>query len=236
MTTKALFKIAVCYLCVISSSCNGGGSSAVRIENFCDRYQQIKCGAAQKCNCLGDSTMEMCKVSVITDCRSMVEEPVNAGLVVYDGEEAGLCLDGMKANMDDCILAGDQTPLSCSRMLIGTVPRGGQCQDTQECLYGLECRDYSCTEVAGEGEYCLMYGTSCAKRLYCDADSMCRPVPGVGESCYGIGECAVDLWCDDSSDYICKEFLPEGSPCTEFWQCVSMECVGGVCARDCRFF
>ena len=260
MTRSGNLLYPLCIILFPGVAACGGGGGPVAFGSYCDEYARITCNAAQRCDCLGGYTVEMCLAVMLPDCRDSVETPVNSGRMSYDAAEAGRCLSGVKSIIGDCSLEGDDYPASCDTMLVGNVPAGQECGEDGECRPGMKCRNDACAAMPGDGQPCLD-GSECAGDLYCGQDTQChshkgrgencaegsrvcgdelycsgasqtcQPYPGSGRSCVdSYGTCAGELYCD-AADRICREPMPAGSLCAGDEQCHSGDCAGGVCAE-----
>lgn len=205
--------LAVLALFVFGQGCSGGsGGGPVAFERYCDVYSRITCEAAQKCDCLGNYSIELCEMVQQDECESEVEEPVNSGVKSYDAVEAGNCIDRLKAIIFDCSLEGDDYPESCDRMLTGRLSAGQICGEDGECQPGLECYNDTCTALPQVNEACLD-GYTCASDLYCSQDGLCRHYKGMGEDCASESwACDDDLYCDSRVN-TCQPYLGAGDSC-----------------------
>jgi hypothetical protein len=219
----------------------------------------MACGVAARCDCLpGGASASMCEGFVIDDCKGDINEPVNAGRMAYDAGAAGDCVASLEAIIGDCSIGDDANwPTACDAMLVGAVPEGGTCDDSDECVGNLDCRNDRCTRMPTQGEMCAdgscaddlycrdddrchayaAFGASCADSdVYCGDDlqcssatDTCAPYPTVGQSCADTS-CDDDLYCDESD--ICRVERADGAQCTEDRQCESYECVDNACKSD----
>jgi hypothetical protein len=243
---------------VFLAGCSGGPSS-VAFENYCEEWVAFACSTAAHCDCLGVFSEEQCRSSLRPECVDDVENPVNAGAYSYDAVEAGACLHGLKKVAADCSTDGDDEPDACDRFLVGVKTQGQACEYDDECVSGLECYPESCTKMPTAGQACLEWGMCaweyfcgpddlclaylgsgqvCGDGLYCDDDlycseesQNCRPYPGQGGDCAdSYGSCADDYYC--SANETCSAQLPSGQACTESEECLSYDCLGGLCAEE----
>jgi len=268
------------------AACNGGAGGPVAFGDYCTRYVDITCRAAEACDCLGTYSMDMCRLAMRMDCEDEVERPVSEGLMSYDAETAGRCLGDLKTVLGDCSLEGDDYPEACDSFLEGTVEAGQLCEDEEVCRPGLDCHNDLCTDLPGQGEGCLD-GYVCESDLYCGGDSLCHryksrgegceteswtcdddlycdsrswtcepylgagescshnssacdddlycssstqtclPYPASGESCAETYQCAEGFYCD--ADTVCREQKEGGEPCVDYDECLSGDCVDGLC-------
>ncbi len=96
------------------------------------------------------------------------------------------------------------------------------------CLYtdSLGCEDHICVPLPGIGEPCSPL-TDCVSEAYCNVDLVCAPRASFGEPCEGRA-CALDLRCGWGTG-LCEARRPAGQPCEDDHDCLSAECVAGVC-------
>ena len=195
-------------------SCENNGSTnlgPVPQDEYCDRYTEIICEAAQRCDCLGGYSIELCHAYVRPICQDEVDDPVNAGRYLYNPVEGGRCLGAQKDIASDCSTRGDDWPESCDRVLTGNVAEGQSCDADSECIDGLECHEDRCTRLPGENQPCL--GSVCADDLFCGNDDRCHRYRGRGEPCpEGSYVCDDDLYCDNRTD-TCQSYLRSGESC-----------------------
>lgn len=135
-------------------------------------------------------------------------------------QSAGTCL-AKKGSGSECILFYECTAnLLCIGMQLN--------QQTHEVTPG------SCGKPLGVGAPCTagFEFPECDWDLYCDDQTaVCTAYPGIGDPCiYGQApECfGADLYCD-SSQAVCQNKKPDGSSCTDYYECLSDDCdVGGT--------
>lgn len=95
---------------------------------------------------------------------------------------------------------------------------GEECYDSQYCFAGLYCNDENkCTALPGENEECRIGYPECADDLYCNDESKCVKLPGENEKCLGY-ECAKDFYCN-RADSMCKPLPGPGESCAENGDC-----------------
>lgn len=210
---RRLAAALLCFPAAATAGCGGDDDAGpVPLEQYCDRYAEIACEFAQRCDCLAGATVDACRLFVDAECAGEVEEPVNAGRRSYDAEAAGNCLAGLRSMLRDCSLADPEWPEECDRVLAGTLPAGRSCAADDDCLPGLECHSRACTDLPDAGQACLA-AAYCAEGLYCGDDEVCHLPQGVGGPCpEGNEACGDDLYCDLRTS-TCAAPLPQGEPC-----------------------
>lgn len=158
-----------------------------------------------------------------------------SGLVAYDADGAGRCIDAYRALVPTCNDSGinDAIDESCLGVFTGTVALGGACATGTDCARvqgrSVSCSDGRClveTELlenpVGLGEPC---NGSCVGEV--ESDSRCNAVVGgTGEgSCWESGA----LYCSSVSG-VCEQGAAEGEACAEGSGCAQ----GSYCwARVC---
>ena len=238
----------------------GGGGDSVSFDNYCDDFAQMTCQAAQRCDCLGGLSIDLCITYQTMGCDEEVTEPVEAGRVSYDSAKGGQCLSQLQTIISDCSLDDAYWPEACDLMLVGLVSEGGYCDGDNECQGSMECYDDECVVLPSENQSCHP-DYDCADDLYCGEDDICHQYRGDGESClegnfvcdddltcdsrtetcepyvisggscaHDRGACDDDLYCDESD--VCQAQGMAGDSCGEDEQGLSDECVDGVCEAD----
>jgi hypothetical protein len=199
------------------AACSGSGP--VPLEEFCGRYAETLCHAAQRCDCLSDIEATYCPTFMASQCQDDVVTPVQSGQRAYDAAAAGHCLGGLSNILGDCAVDGDHYPDSCDTMLVGLIPEGQGCESGSECAPPLECHESACTAMPGAGKPCLQE-IYCATDLFCADDGTCDSPRGRGAACPEGGEaCGDDLYCD-STTTTCQPPLGVGDSCAaDSWAC-----------------
>lgn len=101
---------------------------------------------------------------------------------------------------------------------------GGICANDAECAVAFYCTNNLCVarEIVEAGKDCTGGSVICGMGYYCDG--VCRAYKVLGQSCDN-NACESPLYCDST----CKKAIETGS-CTNGIECLSGECIGGVCA------
>jgi hypothetical protein len=214
MITRSVFLSAIITL---AAACSGSGP--IPLEEFCARYAETLCDAAERCGCLSDLEVTYCPTYLAGECQDNVVAPVQSGTRAYDEAAAGHCLGGYRSMLSDCSVEGDSMPEACDTMLVGVIPAGQGCESDSDCQPGLECHSSACTAMPGQGDPCLD-SSYCAEDLFCADDGRCEAPRGRGEACPEGGEaCADDLYCD-SATTTCQPPLGAGASCAaDSWAC-----------------
>jgi hypothetical protein len=202
------------------SACGGESAAPVSFADYCDRYAQVTCDFARRCDCLHGATIEMCRAVMGNECATDVETPVNDGRQAYDAEQGGACLAGLQSVLGSCTPDYDAYPDACDRMLVGLLGEGRSCDGSDECVPGLDCYNGRCIDPPAAGEACVD-GSYCPGSMFCGADELCHAPRGAGQPCpEGDQACADEMFCDNRTT-TCEPLLHSGAPCMDF---------GGVCA------
>jgi hypothetical protein len=98
---------------------------------------------------------------------------------------------------------------------------------TSNCQEGLLCKadggSSTCRPLSAEGESCSGSGSGsdCTPGLRClSGTGTCQAPRQLGQSCESSSECTDGLLCEGT----CKPRRPDGSPCTQYDQCLSYTC------------
>lgn len=235
MRSPILVPALVALLALSGCEDNGGpGDGPVAFEDYCAAYAAMACDVAERCDCLGGYSVDLCLTYERMQCQDDVEDPVRSGLRTYDAGAAGRCLDGLWDVAHDCVIDGnDEYPSACDSMLQGTVAETGACDGDGDCLPGLECWNDACVRMPTTGQACLP-GEGCASGHYCGQDGLCHGYQGHGGPCpEGDLACASDLYCDDRVG-TCEPYLATNESCAHAsWACADdlycSDAAGEVC-------
>jgi hypothetical protein len=197
-------------------SCGGG---SVPLDQCGAQLEATRCHKLLACCSLGqiaalDRTIvdeATCEASFAASGNSVVAAAaplVDAGVVIYRGDQARACLDAL-AGLDCETWSGGSDlvapPSPCNRAFEGTLAAGSPCTVSME----LECASGACTNDA-------------TGALACAA-----PV-GLGQSCEAA-PCVLGLRCvsDPTSGgpRTCGQPLPDGAVCALDQDCASGSCV-----------
>jgi hypothetical protein len=173
--------LALAVLGVPLAGCGGG--SAIPIDDLATSVRAANCRAAAAC---GDAPSQAtCEASISLtrdpDLNAVVAA-VRRGTVVYDGDAARQCVDGLGQG---CVAALGAPP-SCAEAFHGTVAPGGACQVSYECISSVcdaPCVSGCCVGVCAAGTAKVSAGGACASGGGSCVD---------GAFCKG-GQCVADL-------------------------------------------
>ena len=151
-----------------------------------------------------------------------IQRSIDAGHLSFDAVEAQRCIDALAAS--EC---GADPGSACDEVLIGQVPVGGACTNSDECENGAHCsRILACP---GTCEPSLVSGAACGTSgecdtgMFCTAAGVCGPLLANGELCRNSSECET-RYCQGEADGRCAE-VPRsfskalGEPCESALDC-----------------
>ena len=192
-----LVALALATLGVPLAGCGGGSGSAIPIDQLAAEVRAANCRAAAAC---GDAPSQAtCEAALFLTRDSVINGTIAAvkrGTVVYDGDLARQCLDGLGEN---CVAALGAPP-SCAEAFRGKVAPGGACQVSLECVSGqcdAPCAGGCCAGVCAAGPAKVSLGGACAAGSEsCVAGAYCK-----SGTC--VANLAVGATCDDGE--ICRQ-------------------------------
>jgi hypothetical protein len=210
-------KILVCSATLALGAC---GVSPIPIADWCARYEQVICGAAENCGCFDATTRSLCSTYAKMECQSQVDG-VNAGKMAYDASQAGQCLHDLDAIVSACSVHSPDTtyyPPACEKMVVGALAEGAPCDLDNQCQPGLWCEAQLCAVLPKDGQACV--NQQCGVELFCGNDSVCHAHRAQGGACpEGSNACADKLYCDPTTT-TCQPLLGVGGDCSlAGWAC-----------------
>jgi len=163
----------------------------------------------------------------------------------YDATKAGECVSWAASVSQTC--ASNPAPGPCDQVFTGTVPNGGACTSSVDCVKpaggGVYCdSSHKCVQEprGKEGDGCFATCTesgsslSCGSGvgpvgggnatcytndgLYCAQSGQCEKLAAIGASCATDMGCVAGAWCDSQS-HKCVATVPAGSACTDDAAC-----------------
>lgn len=237
-------------------STDGGGTNATPIakEQFAGEL------ARAVCNNIGSCCQQAGYPHDPTQCAALLEgmyKNMTAGAVQYDPQKGGECVAYAASMVKACSDAPDPGP--CENVAVGTVPAGGKCTSSAECIApaggDAGCNDGVCVQQPrgklGDGcsSTCTEDGntTSCSggmggassgnascftnDGLVCRDDGKCGAAAKVGETC-SYDDCVASAYCDMSAEK-CVARVAVGGACTGEGQCADgAYCDGAKCATE----
>ena len=225
-----------------TGSATGGSSSAsgpIAVEDLRTRLASAFCdGIADCCRAAALPYDAMSCKSTAVDTLELDPLISDSPRVRYDPDAAGQCLDAYVAFLRGCV-GTDEVPESvngpCTRALVGLVPPGGACVETNECARP-DSGNVSCQidPTLAMGGTCVVtsaprhasVGEACSGS--CDDEDDCLGSPGpIGAApaptCFGSD----GLYCNSAGN--CQPFVADGGPCSLEGCQKQSYCDAGVC-------
>src|SRR5690606_36110787 len=154
----------------------------------------------------------------VSSCRELLSpafavedltQRIEAGLVVFDREQADACLAALEGLSCVQSAATDVFEAECARIFTGTIADG------QACIHADACRRGPCEfrgpPPAAVGETCDLT-VPCQRGAFCRDDSeTCVARLEAGSSCDADPQCLAGLVCRDG---VCDEPPRLGEPCS----------------------
>lgn len=212
MSLARLLALAACVACSrkMPQAQSSGAHWSMSPDRADREIARAYCGFIRRC-C--PDFVRLSPEMVRPDCeeREMAFHSVQplqgAGRFRYDEQRIRRCVD--RINQAACSPENDLVEMlrDCEEPWIGTVPTGGRCASSAECVAGHCDRAQAldeegvCQADAPEGASCAR--RVCARKLACH-ESTCVRVRGLGEPCQHPDECGSD-WCrrDGSGGRVC---------------------------------
>ena len=136
-------------LAVLAVGCSDGDDNGGQLTT----REFVAAAAVAQCDDLGDCCAQdghpFDEPSCRTRVRSVLQDLVDGGAVVYDGDAAARCVAAMRASPGQCETTSDEF-LACRVVLRGTRTVGEPCASPQECA-GFGDGDAFCTPPEGGG-------------------------------------------------------------------------------------
>jgi hypothetical protein len=220
-----------------SSSPNG--PAPLSFADFSAREMDITCQSDVACGAFPD--MATCLASTTIESGQIVAD-IAAGMVVYDGAAASVCLTWIAQNLSPTCRLSEQSvfqPPFCSTIFEGKVPTGGACLTSGECVsQDCErpgCGSDSCCAGTCMASTILPNGTvpvgaactsraSCVTGAYCDVSGnppLCAALKTAGQACQLDEECPMGTACvlaatpDAGATKTCAKPADENAPCAD---------------------
>jgi hypothetical protein len=236
------------------SSTEGGGTNAAPVakEKFAGELAKAVCTNIGPCCQQAGYTHDAVK------CTASLEglyQNMVAGNVLYDAQKGGNCIAYAAGAMKNC--DDDPAPGPCESVATGTVPDGGKCAASAECIGppggDAYCNDGVCVQTPrgklGDGcsGTCTEAGssTSCSggsggasggnalcytnDGFVCGSEGKCAPLAPIGEACTE-GGCVATAYCQYPSEK-CVSRVAVGGACEISNECAEgAYCTAGKCA------
>lgn len=223
---------------------------SVTDQNLCSEVAQVLCHNIFQC-CTGaqieddfgleiTNTENECRRDIELQCEETNAEllySIQGGTVALDRTKANTCLKSVIVK-DQCfvVLSEPMDLTACADMFIGQQAEGKDCPFGWECADNLYCaKNSKCHSLPGVDEACP--SNACAEGLYCEYDTeagerSCQPLKKSGQKC-SLGQlCETALFCDYDAQALegtCSARQAAGEPCESNSQCLSSECLPGLC-------
>jgi hypothetical protein len=210
--------------------------TSVSPEEFAQQYAQAQCDRSSRCDNLAPYLVDQCKAQAADRVHDEdVTRAIAAGRLVYNEEQAKLCLDGIQKTR--CLVedVDDAVTAACRAALQGQVQPGAACSFFYECAAG-SCGGTdettcpaTCPEVLNEGDTCSFFrGARCntSAGLRCSGGTCVHPADLNG-ACVDNSGCKSGLLCVEEK---CAPLATEGSGCSQDSSCAEgLYCEDSVC-------
>jgi len=242
-------KAALALMLVVAAataSCDGeteddddGPSGPVAVNDFSQRFAASYCASIQGCCERFGERFEL------SSCQETLRAYLAAALgvqlanpkIIFDEQVAGQCIDAYAAVARACTERSNAADDACDGLLRGTVPVGGECGESDECVQTAE-QDASCTsgicvaeepyESVFDGPHAAL-GEACAGTCEGDPDTGGGSCSGIVDGVPGTGVC----WLNDglicSTAGSCVAAPQVGEPCQQYQCAVGAYCVASTC-------
>jgi hypothetical protein len=230
--------------------CGGGGTCAQGL--LCEGLQKDCAGRCVPLRAEGESCLGLLECDETLICSgARVCEPRKPAGVFCRGQSDCVddCVDSLCASAESLSFTACSDSTDCGTALRC---RGGtcsplarldeRCSEAGDCFPGSSCIDGRCVLASAcgagrKGDACMANG-QCSSGLVCDEGARrCVSAPQLGDACSLEVSCAKGLSCVDitlDQDGVCqrsRKLLPNGAECEAFWDCDSLFCAEGACAR-----
>ena len=113
-----------------------GGSNSIPLDQICTQLFNAYCSIFARCGALANPSM--CPLVPEADCALEQRVAVDAGRILYNGQQAAACLNTINsvACTSDFVLGGP----ACEMVFVGLVANGSRCGSDQECVPGSHCK------------------------------------------------------------------------------------------------
>lgn len=202
---------------LVSAACGGGSGGSIGFEDLPDELERAQCESLVACGYMPD--VETCLAALFPERDEELKTlgaAIEAGTIVYNGENAAACLEFFGSNscrFSESVDEGD-FEAACANVFVGQVPEGGTCITDEECANDGDCEeDPTCVEACCEGTCIPGEGgggmvpiggdcseADCVDGAYCKNDFMtgsavCEAVVAEGGECMDWDACEAGLFC-----------------------------------------
>lgn len=208
-------------------------SEPIPFDRFVPCFAERLCEMGTRCR---SDTSASHAYTTLCDPRSWPVDPfieawrAENPRIQYVEENARSCLQALYG-ASDCTELERGRQARCHPLFVGTIPEGGDCLATPECVAGAYCQEGTCpgtcVPYGGLGDPCGDGVGRCSSDLTC-ADGQCALRE---DECRRITDCPSGYYCDTAGVNTCTPQLAEGEPCDEGGP--SLQCQGDlVCHGD----
>gem|GEM_PF-6630640 len=205
---------------------------SIDLNDLIGCFVQVQCEYFVSCEGFNGTTQE-CIDLLTPDTSSSLErtvDSVNAGRIVYDGNNAYDCLQSLIDSLGTCMGDPDNNA-ACDATFQGQVSPGAACFDSEECsVDGSQCYDSNCGDIQccaatcvspqGIGDDCS--SSFCAPDDHCVGDATgartCQS-GSAGSACTQQYDCDDDHYCGSAGACIADK--TDGQACTDDSECLA---------------
>jgi hypothetical protein len=243
LATDIVARAFVATLAVAACSSSSNEPAPLSFAAFSAREMDITCQSDVACGAFPDSAT--CHASTTIE-SGQIEADIAAGMVVYDGAAAAVCLTWIAQDLSPTCRLSEQSgfqPALCSQIFAGTVPTGGACLTSGECVSQdcdrPGCGSDSCCPGTCIASTILPNGTvpvgaactsraSCVMGAYCNVSGnppLCTAQKMAGQACQLDEECPSGTACvltstaDAGVRPACAKPADENAPCAGSGSC-----------------
>jgi hypothetical protein len=220
-------------------SSDGGGASNVPSNDFAAQY------ASAYCESIGPCCAQAGIASDVESCRSTLQPTLAATVkillenpkITYNESATGICLDEIRASLTACTDRTRAASKTCQQVFVGTVPIGGACATSNDCVKqaggSVYCSQAVCTWSGNQTEQPRgKLGDGC--NATCQAGNGTTGCAGWGVSDAGS---STTCWISDGLycpiGRVCTAVAAIGQRCSGNYSCVEdAHCQNGACVAN----
>ena len=226
-------------LALFGCKSSDGAASNVSSNDFAAQYASAHCESIGPCCAQGGiaSDVESCRSTLQPSLAARVKILLDNPRMNYNESATGMCLDEIRAALTACTDRTRPVSKACQQIFVGTVPIGGACSTSDECVEkpggSVYCSQAVCTWSANMTEQPRgKLGDGC--------NATCQSSNGTS-SCSGSGVVdggsSTTCWVADglncSSSRVCTAVSAIGQRCTGSYSCVAgAHCQNAVCVAN----
>jgi hypothetical protein len=231
-----VFALATMTMAAAACSSSSNEPAPLTFAAFSSSEMDITCQSDVACGAFPDSATCLASTTIES---GQIEADIAAGMVVYDGAAAAVCLTWIAQNLSPTCRTSEQPrfqPPLCSTIFTGTVPEGGACLTSGECVSDdcdrPGCGSDSCCQGTCIASTIRPNGTvpvgaactsrsSCVMGAYCNVSGnppLCTALKTAGQACQLDEECPAGMGCvltasDAGATHTCAMPADENAPC-----------------------